>query len=285
MRITTKGTKSMLLYGTLLLLLMQIPLFVLFDKGREGQILYLFLVVLVILTIWKGAITGLISSLILIFVSGSILLYMSIAGTISTINDAFSIQLFLVYGVLLLVLILCAGKVNELLLLQEQRISHLQQSVNRFVAIDVETGFDNETRMYLTVNEEMRRANRYKHQFIFILLRLENYKQFEQLYGVNEVQHLWKQLAEKVQQTVRQTDKKFRFGDNQIALLLTDTSDEFIDVVYEKLDYVLKNHQLLNGRWVTLSYKTSYFLYTSQVERSFEELLTDLEREMRTNEL
>ncbi len=275
----------MLLYGTLLLLLMQIPLFVLFDKGREGQILYLFLVVLVILTIWKGAITGLISSLILIFVSGSILLYMSIAGTISTINDAFSIQLFLVYGVLLLVLILCAGKVNELLLLQEQRISHLQQSVNRFVAIDVETGFDNETRMYLTVNEEMRRANRYKHQFIFILLRLENYKQFEQLYGVNEVQHLWKQLAEKVQQTVRQTDKKFRFGDNQIALLLTDTSDEFIDVVYEKLDYVLKNHQLLNGRWVTLSYKTSYFLYTSQVERSFEELLTDLEREMRTNEL
>lgn len=275
----------MLLYGTLLLLLMQIPLFVLFDKGREGQILYLFLVVLVILTIWKGAITGLISSLILIFVSGSILLYMSIAGTISTINDAFSIQLFLVYGVLLLVLILCAGKVNELLLLQEQRISHLQQSVNRFVAIDVETGFDNETRMYLTVNEEMRRANRYKHQFIFILLRLENYKQFEQLYGVNEVQHLWKQLAEKVQQTVRQTDKKFRFGDNQIALLLTDTSDEFIDVVYEKLDYVLKNHQLLNGRLVTLSYKTSYFLYTSQVERSFEELLTDLEREMRTNEL
>lgn len=264
---------------------MQIPMFMLLNRGEEGLLLYILLIVIIILTIWKGAVAGLINSLVLIFCSGTILLYMRIAGTISTISATFPLYLFFIYGALLLILILCAGKVRELLLLQDQYIQHLERDVSRFVAIDIETGFDNETRMYSTVEEEMSRTDRSKHNFVFILLRLENYKQFKQLYGVNEVHHLWKELAMKIQKTVRQTDKKFRYGDNQIALLLTDTSSEFIDVVYEKLDQALKSHQLLNGNWITLRYKTSYFVYTSQVEQSFEELLLSLEREMRTNEL
>ncbi|MEG0261318.1 MAG: diguanylate cyclase [Lysinibacillus sp.] len=285
MRIANNWNKAIFLYGTLLLLLLQLPMYFLMQQEKGSLLLYVFLVLLVIVTLWRGTITGLISSLLFIFISGSTLLFIEMRGATSTWSATFSIQLFLAYGVMLLLLILCAGKLNELLTDQNTYMKQLQQDVKNFVAIDVETGFDNETRMRLSVNEEMRRADRHSHSFVFIVLKLDNYDEFKKLYGAREAQHLWKQLADKMQQTVRTTDKKFRFRESQLALLLIDTSDQYVEVIYEKLDQALKNHQLLNERWVTLGYKTSYFTYSPRMEQTFEELLAEVEREMKTSAL
>ena len=51
-----------------------------------------------------------------------------------------------------------------------------------------------------------------------------------------------------------------------------------MEVIYDKLDQALKNHQLLNGKWVTISYKTSYFTYQPLQESTFDELLKDGKR-------
>ena len=285
MRTEYNWNRAILFYGTLLILLLQIPSFFLVPQEKENLLLYVFLVMLVLLTLWRGTIMGLISSLLFIFISGSTLLYIGMTGTTASLSTTFSMQLFFAYGVLLLLLILCAGKINELLTEQDKYLKQLQHDMKSFVAIDVETGFDNESRMRLTVNEEMRRADRNNHSFIFMLLKLENYDEFKKLYGAKEVQHLWNQLSEKIQKTVRQTDKKFRFHDSQLALLLIDTSDQYIEIIYGKLDQALKNHQLLNERWVTLDYKTSYFMYHPHMEKTFEELLVEMEREMKSSAL
>lgn len=92
-------------------------------------------------------------------------------------------------------------------------------------------------------------------------------------------------FRKKIQQTIRLTDKKFRFSEDHIGLLLIDTTDKHMEVIYAKLDQALKNHQLLKGKWVTISYKTSYFTYQPLQESSFDELLKDLEREMKTSAL
>jgi len=194
-------------------------------------------------------------------------------------------QMFFAYGILLLILILCAGKGHELMSEQGNYLKKLQEDVRNYVAIDVETGFDNETRTRISVNEEMRRADRHKHTFVFMVLKLENYDKFQKLYGAKEVQHLWQQLSQRIQQTVRQTDKKFRFRENHIGLLLIDTTDQHMEVIYDKLDQALKNHQLVNGKWVTLNYKTSFMTYRPLMETTFDELLTELEREMKTSAL
>ncbi|WP_249661829.1 diguanylate cyclase domain-containing protein, partial [Lysinibacillus fusiformis] len=89
---------------------------------------------------------------------------------------------------------------------------------------------------------------------VFMVLKIENYRKLQQLYGAKEVQHLWQQLSQRIQQTVRQTDKKFRFREDHIGLLLIDTTDEHMEVIYDKLDQALKNHPLLNEKWVTLLY-------------------------------
>ena len=285
MRTAIKWNKAIFVYGVLLILLLQLPAYFLLHQDIESLLLYIFLVLIVIFTLWRGTVTGLISSLLFIFISGSTLLYIGMTGSIALLSTAFSMQLFLAYGVVLLLLVLCAGKIHELLMAQEKYMKNLQQDVKNFVAIDVETGFDNESRMRVIVNEEMRRADRHQHTFVFIMLKLENYEKFKKLYGFKEAQYLWRQLAEKLQQSVRQTDKKFRYRENYLGILLIDTSEQYIDIIYEKLDQALKNHQLLNKRWVTLSYKTSYFTYTPQMDQSFDDLLAEMEREMKTSAL
>ena len=285
MRTAIKWNKAIFVYGVLLILLLQLPAYFLLHQDSESLLLYIFLILLVIITLWRGTVTGLISSLVFIFISGSTLLYIGLTGSIALLSTAFSMQLFLAYGVVLLLLVLCAGKIHELLMAQEKYMKNLQQDVKNFVAIDVETGFDNESRMRVIVNEEMRRADRHQHTFVFIMLKLENYEKFKKLYGFKEAQYLWRQLAEKIQQSVRQTDKKFRYRENYLGIVLIDTSEQYIDIIYEKLDQALKNHQLLNKRWVTLSYKTSYFTYTPQMDQSFDDLLAEMEREMKTSAL
>ncbi|WP_341299760.1 diguanylate cyclase [Lysinibacillus sp. FSL H8-0500] len=285
MRTMMNWNRAIFLYGALLILLLQIPSYFLLRLSAEGLLLYGLLLVLLLVTLWKGTVLGLISSLVFIFITGSTLLYMGLSGTTIFLNASFSMQMFFAYGIMLLLLILCAGKVHELMKEQENYLKKLQEDVRNYVAIDVETGFENETRMRISVNEEMRRSDRHKHTFVFIVLMLENYDQFQQLYGAKEVQHLWQQLSHKIQQTVRTTDKKFRFRENYIGLLLIDTSDQHMEVIYDKLDQALKNHQLFNGKWVTLSYKTSFFTYYPLMDATFDVLLAELERELKTNAL
>lgn len=285
MRTTINRNKAILGYGILLILLLQLPAYFLLRQNAEGLLLYTFLMILIVLTLWRGTVFGLVSSLVFIFITGSTLLYTGIAGAVIFLNPTFSMQMFFAYGILLLILILCAGKVHELMSEQGNYLKKLQEDVRNYVAIDVETGFDNETRMRISVNEEMRRADRHKHTFVFMVLKLENYDKFQKLYGAKEVQYLWQQLSQRIQQTVRQTDKKFRFRENYIGLLLIDTTDQHMEVIYDKLDQALKNHQLVNGKWVTLHYKTSFMTYRPLMETTFDELLTELEREMKTSAL
>ncbi|MEK4171531.1 diguanylate cyclase [Lysinibacillus sp. FSL L8-0312] len=285
MRTTMTKNRAILVYGTILILLLQIPAYFLLRQDVEGLLLYMFLMLLLVLTLWRGTVFGLISSLVFIFITGSTLLYTGISGSMTFLNSTFSMQIFFIYGIILLLLILCAGKMHELMKEQENYLKKLQEDVRKYVAIDVETGFDNEARMYISVNEEMRRADRHKHTFVFMVLKIENYRKFQQLYGAKEVQHLWQQLSQRIQQTVRQTDKKFRFREDHIGLLLIDTTDEHMEVIYDKLDQALKNHQLLNEKWVTLRYKTSFFTYHPLKESTFDELLEELEREMKTSAL
>lgn len=285
MRLMTKNSKSIIIYGILLLLFNQIPTFMLMNKGKVGLLLYICLLFIIALTVLRGVVIGLVTSLVFIFITGSTLLYLGIVKETSLTNNDITMQLFFVYGISLLLLILFTGKIHEAIKSQDNEMRKLKVDIERFIAIDVDTGFDNETRMRVTVNEEMRRTDRYGGEFVFISISIENYDKFEQLYGANEVQHLWKELARKITKNLRLTDKKFRYGISRIGLLLPNTSDQYIDTIYEKLSTTLKDHQLLSKRMVSLRYKTSYFLYTPQLTQTFDEFLVDLEREMKINDL
>ncbi|MBK3494632.1 diguanylate cyclase [Viridibacillus sp. YIM B01967] len=277
--------KHSLMLITILVLLLQIPSYIMLEYEREGVLLYTFLLILIVVTLIFGTVTGLYFSLIFIFVIGSVLLYFNFASSTLAISLTLPLQVFFMYGVMLIILVLIAGRLHEIIISQEKLTQRLQAEVREFIAVDVETGFDNNYRMGLAVKEEMMRVDRYGKSFTLILLQIDHLKDFKKLYGEKEQKNLLKELAQTMDKAMRLTDKKFRYDKDRFAILLTETGGGSIDLVIDKLASKIKTHQLLNGKYVTLTFRTGYFVYEPRLDTTFEEIVSRVESEMVSHEL
>lgn len=276
-----------LILSSFLLLGLQISLFLLLQKGQTGILLAAFLTGFVILSIIAGPLVGLFSSLLFIFLIGSFLIYLALPN--STFQfDALEISLsyLLGYGFSLLIFVLLAGRIHDYVVEQGKLTHQLKEELRQFVAVDVETGFDNKHRMAMELDAEMKRIDRYGGAFTLILIQIDFFNEFVKLYGETEQKHLLQSLAATMQNIIRSTDRKFRYASDRFALLLTHTNDTSIETVYEKLASSLKTHQLLNNKYITLSYRTGYTVYEQNDNViDYEAIVSQVESEMVTREL
>lgn len=272
-----------LMFISLLVICLQGAVFVLIQQHTQGILLAVLLSLLTVLTLLAGSLVGLLCSLGIIFLVGSFLLYLSFSSTAALILP---LPLLLVYGFVLLFAVLTAGKLQESIVNQGRLNRKLQEEINQLVAVDVSTGFDNRNRLMLELELEMKRVQRYGGSFTLVLIQMEYYKDFQKLYGEEERLHLLSSIANKVRQAVRITDRKFRYSADRLALLLTQTDDTSIEVVYDKLAQSLKDHQLLNQKFVTLAFRTAYSVYGKQTELlDCEDFISQMESEMVAREL
>ncbi|MGE7544676.1 MULTISPECIES: diguanylate cyclase domain-containing protein [Sporosarcina] len=272
-----------LMFISLLVICLQGAVFVLIQQHTQGILLAVLLSLLTVLTLLAGSLVGLLCSLGIIFLVGSFLLYLSFSSTAALILP---LPLLLVYGFVLLFAVLTAGKLQESIVNQGRLNRKLQEEINQLVAVDASTGFDNRNRLMLELELEMKRVQRYGGSFTLVLIQMEYYKDFQKLYGEEERLHLLSSIANKVRQAVRITDRKFRYSADRLALLLTQTDDTSIEVVYDKLAQSLKDHQLLNQKFVTLAFRTAYSVYGKQTELlDCEDFISQMESEMVAREL
>lgn len=230
-----------------------------------------------------GILPALIFTLLMLFFIGSAMFFTELGHT----NPFFSnrtLQDVVVWGVALLFFAISAGSLHERIKTMRHTIEQQKQAMKQFVAIDSTTGFDNADRMKLELSEEMKRAERYKQPFVFIILHIHYAAEFKSLYGEKEMQHLFQQLSIKIRESVRETDKKFRLSEERIGLLLTHTPAENVSIVLEKLKDKLQTHVLLNGREVTLTFHVCHLTSSSDYGTP-EQFLEELENEMMMNEL
>lgn len=276
-----------LLLITGLLVSMQIPAYLLLQEGTSGLLLYVFLNLLLAVALLTGPVAGLFSSLIFIFIIGSVLFYVNRPNSTLLIESSpFPLPLFLGYGLVLIILVLIAGSIHDKIICQGKKNRELQEEIRQFVAIDVETGFDNKHRMAAEVQAEMRRIERYGNKFTLVLLQLDHLEDYKHLYGEKETKHLLSSLAQAMQQTMRSTDRKFRYAADRFALLLTNTDDHSLDSVFEKLANRMTTHQLLNGKYVTLSFRSGYTVYEQdEPSQDYQLLFSQVESEMVAREL
>lgn len=278
-------TKTLLLLSFLLVGL-QLAVFYFAQQGQTGILLSIFLLLLTVLALVAGPVVGLMSSLIAIFVMGTFLIILYLQPTTFIGPLSFSLQELLLFGFMLLLTALVAGVIHDRVVEQNKYIRKLQKEMRELVAVDSETGFDNRHRMEGELDMEIGRVNRYDGTFTLILLKMEFLEDFHNLYGDKEHMHLLISLAQHMQSVIRSTDRKYRYDADRFALLLTHTDDAFIDVVFEKLKKALQNHQLLSGKYVTLTFRVAYEVYTKEKNmHSHTELIEQLESEMLSREL
>ncbi|GIO25582.1 hypothetical protein J43TS3_01930 [Ornithinibacillus bavariensis] len=240
----------------------------LWSNGQVGKLLFLLYGVITVMALFFGTLLSLIISLLFLFAIGSVLLYLGLQNIEygGFYNEFLTMEHFVFFGVGLLVTDLIGGSIQE----QHRKVAlernRLRQEVKHFVAVDPDTSFDNAERMEIEIKREMNRINRYGGKFTILLLELDYYKEFLKTYGQKELDHLLKGIGEKVSNSLRFSDKKYRYRNNKFAFLLIETTKDNVEIVADKLAEQLKTHQLLNGRMVTLTFHISFEEYNEQMK-------------------
>ncbi|MGN7478395.1 GGDEF domain-containing protein [Solibacillus silvestris] len=275
------NNKTILLIQMLCLVCIQSIFLYIIDTDKIEQLLLVVLLIIVIaVTLFTGTLGGLIFSLFIIFCAGTILLLQSGTALIGS-WQTITVDQFLQFGVILIVSILLTGSIQEKITGLMKQNAKLQNDLQQFVSIDVDTSFDSAQRMEVEVKRELSRINRHGGRFTILLFQIDYFEEFQQVYGHKEVQHLLKCIGNRVNSLVRTTDRKFRLDNNRFALLLIETKKTSIEIIIDNLSNGLQEHELLNGKKVTLTFHMSFEECNSDMENiDYDTLMADLESEI-----
>lgn len=258
-----------------------LALFIHYVSAPQSESILIICITLAIIAagIWLGSIYALAGTIIVLFVLGTLMMFLHTDASSET-----ELQTLVIWGIALLLFSFMSGRIHDIAIGLHRSVKHLQDEINSFVAIDRVTGFDNKQRMKLELSEEIKRAERYGNSFVFLLLQMHYFKEFKSLYGENETDRLFQFVSSQIRSCVRETDKKFRPAEERFGILLTHTPVEHMPAVLEKLKKQLDTYQLKNGKYVTLTFHVCHLSYQNDLKTA-EQFLEELENEMMMNEL
>ncbi len=279
MKISFNDSQKMFAYMTGLAA--ALALFIHYVSAPQSESILIICITLTIIAagIWLGSIYALAGTIIVLFVLGTLMMFLHTDASSET-----ELQTLVIWGIALLLFSFMSGRIHDIAIGLHRSVKHLQDEINSFVAIDRVTGFDNKQRMKLELSEEIKRAERYGNSFVFLLLQMHYFKEFKSLYGENETDRLFQFVSSQIRSSVRETDKKFRPAEERFGILLTHTPVEHMPAVLEKLKKQLDTYQLKNGKYVTLTFHVCHLSYQNDLKTA-EQFLEELENEMMMNEL
>lgn len=247
------------LYLLLIFFMTMLTIFgsLLIPYGRSGLLLFILFLVVSIVGLFAGTVISLGFALILLFITGSLFFWVSLTND-HLITNELPVLYFLIWMVGLLVFGLLSGIYSQGIHAVYRENELLKEQMRTLVAVDPVTGFDNKERMLLELEAEHSRARRYGSSYSFLVIKMNYFTQFYNLYGEQETTRLLNHISETVARFTRISDLKFRPEKNLFALLLTNTPIEDIHIVIAKLDKELTTFQLQNKKFVTLTFEYGY---------------------------
>ncbi|MGB5216918.1 MAG: GGDEF domain-containing protein [Smithella sp.] len=120
------------------------------------------------------------------------------------------------------------------------------------------------------VEQEIRRAQRYKHPLSLAYIDLDNFKQINDLQGHARGDKLLKQVSETIANNIRKTDIAGRLGGDEFSICLPETDDEQVCTVIDKLVKALDTMIGQSGWQVTASIGV---LTCTEISETYDELL------------
>ncbi|QEO05080.1 DUF2334 domain-containing protein [Bacillus paralicheniformis] len=165
-----------------------LALFIHYVSAPQSESILIICITLAIIAagIWLGSIYALAGTIIVLFVLGTLMMFLHTDASSET-----ELQTLVIWGIALLLFSFMSGRIHDIAIGLHRSVKHLQDEINSFVAIDRVTGFDNKQRMKLELSEEIKRAERYGNSFVFLLLQMHYFKEFKSLYGEKETDRLF----------------------------------------------------------------------------------------------
>jgi diguanylate cyclase (GGDEF)-like protein len=128
----------------------------------------------------------------------------------------------------------------------------LMHRIEKLEIKDPLTGLYNEPFIRNRLDEEIKRAIIYQRPCAFILLNIDNFKEFHQRFGAIVAESTLKKIAVLIRDSVTEIDRVGRIGDNEFAIVLPEKNKRQAKMIAEemikRIEYSFKEEQDINKR-------------------------------------
>jgi diguanylate cyclase (GGDEF)-like protein len=177
-------------------------------------------------------------------------------------------------SLLLLQAFLGVGAVMTMVLASEVAERRRAESDARILAgLDRLTGLGNYRKLIDTLEIEIKRAERTKRTFVFVLMDLDGLKRINDVYGHPVGNRALCRLANVLQVHCRSIDTPARYGGDEFAVILPECGIEFARAIADRLSERLAN----DGELPELSVSIGFSVWPHS-GRTVEELIRDADR-------
>lgn len=234
------------------------------------------------ISLFTGIRSGLFTALLILFMFGS-LYFWNLFFRPEDRTLLFSEATLFYYGLSLITVVILSGSVHERVKSISERNSALQEKVRRLVAIDDETGLDNEDRFKLELQLEIDRTKRHGEAFTLLLYQVDHLKEFKRLYGFEEYARFLQYFSERLYDSTRTTDKKFRLSTEEFALLLPHASEEHMDIILNRFREMIGDYEISGGKTVSFTHHIAHYTITKEADvESPDDVLSIMKNELKS---
>ena len=126
--------------------------------------------------------------------------------------------------------------------------ARLHDLIRHQALTDPLTGLPNRRFFDQRLNEEIRRSMRYQHPFALMIMDLNGFKEINDRFGHPAGDAVLKQLAELFRNSMRDTDFMARYGGDEFAFILPETSADDAKKVIRNLQKLMRDaHFAVSG--------------------------------------
>jgi diguanylate cyclase (GGDEF)-like protein len=133
----------------------------------------------------------------------------------------------------------------------QKRISEQFEDMATFDAL---TGAYNRRKFKYFIEREIEKAEKYGNPFSINMLDIDNFKQVNDVGGHNKGDHVLKDVVSLIKNTLRATDRLFRWGGDEFIILLPDLNmDNALKVADRLRERIESNILDSEGKGITVS--------------------------------
>lgn len=140
--------------------------------------------------------------------------------------------------------------INEFLSIYKLKYIYTEQIFKS--CIDSLTGLYNRRQFDIGLEHEFNRAQRYKTPFSIAMIDIDHFKNINDSFGHQFGDYVLKEISGIIQHSFRKTDMVYRYGGEEIVIIMPETDSEHASLPLERLRERISS-QDFNGQKITIS--------------------------------
>jgi len=157
---------------------------------------------------------------------------------------------------------------------------HLQKRLRDMSNSDELTGLYNRRGFYAIAQQQLKVANRAQGEVALLFADMDKFKSINDQWGHQQGDEALAATAKILKQTFRESDLIARIGGDEFAVLLNDTREKNLSVVFNRLQKNIDAFNIQSGRVFNLSLSVGMAVYDHDKPCTIDELLKQADKHM-----